>query len=73
MNFRLPANFTSLDGAVQQLLYDDRINAFGSMHTGGSNVALADGSVHFVSQSISPITFQALGSRSRGEVASIEL
>ncbi len=72
MNFVLPANFLSLDGGTQQLLYEDRINAFGSMHTGGSNMAMGDGSVHFVSENISPVTFQALGTRSRGEVASLD-
>lgn len=51
-----------------QLRYDDRINAFGSMHTGGCNVTLTDGAVRFLSQSISPITFNALGSRAGGEV-----
>jgi hypothetical protein len=51
-----------------QLRYDDRINAFGSMHTGGCNVTLTDGAVRFLSQSISPITFNAMGSRAGGEV-----
>lgn len=68
INFRLPANFLTLDAGTQQLLYDDRINAYGSMHTGGANFALADGSVQFISQSVSPITFKALGTRSGGEV-----
>ncbi len=67
INFRLPANFDSLSGA-QQLLFEDRINAFGSMHTGGAQFARADGSVAFISQSISPITFLALGTRAGGEV-----
>lgn len=72
INFVLPANFATLAAGTQQLLFDDRINAFGSMHTGGSQFALADGSVHFISQSISPITFRALGTRSGGEVASLD-
>lgn len=72
INFVLPANFGSLAAGTRQLLFDDRINAFGSMHTGGSQFALADGSVHFISQSISPITFRALGTRAGGEVASLE-
>ncbi|HEY8504432.1 MAG TPA: DUF1559 domain-containing protein [Gemmataceae bacterium] len=39
-----------------------------SGHTSGVNVALADGSVRFVSQSVSLVTWRALGSRNGGEV-----
>jgi len=53
---------------LDPLRYDDRINAFGSTHTGGCNLVLVDGSVRFFSQSISPITFNAMGSRAGGEV-----
>lgn len=71
INFVLPQNFGTLGGGVQQTLFEDRINAFGSMHTGGANFGIGDGSVHFISQSIDMPTFQALGSRAGGEVASI--
>jgi prepilin-type processing-associated H-X9-DG protein len=53
------------------LRYDDRINAFGSMHTGGCQVALVDGSVRFLSENISSITFNAMGSRAGGEVVEV--
>lgn len=53
------------------LRYDDRINAFGSMHTGGCNIALTDGSIRFISDSISPIVFNAMGTRATGEVVEI--
>jgi prepilin-type processing-associated H-X9-DG protein len=41
---------------------------FGSSHTGGFNVVLADGSVRFVTYSISLQTFSALGTIHGGEV-----
>ena len=68
INFKLPLNFDSLGGGTQQLLFDDRINAYGSMHPGGCQIALTDGSVRFVSETISPITFRALGTRAGSEV-----
>ena len=39
-----------------------------SMHTGGVNMALCDGSVRFVRNSVNPITYKSLGSRNGGEV-----
>ncbi|HID77813.1 MAG TPA: DUF1559 domain-containing protein [Planctomycetaceae bacterium] len=39
-----------------------------SNHSGGVNVAMADGSVRFVSESIDLATWRALGSRAGGEV-----
>jgi prepilin-type N-terminal cleavage/methylation domain-containing protein/prepilin-type processing-associated H-X9-DG protein len=41
-----------------------------SNHPGGVNCAFADGSVHFIKNSISPPTWWALGSRNLGEVIS---
>ncbi|WP_165067638.1 DUF1559 family PulG-like putative transporter [Paludisphaera rhizosphaerae] len=41
-----------------------------SNHSGGVNVAFADGSVHFIKDSVSPPTWWALGSRNGGEVLS---
>jgi prepilin-type N-terminal cleavage/methylation domain-containing protein/prepilin-type processing-associated H-X9-DG protein len=40
----------------------------GSMHPGGANFALADGSVRFISQTIDMATYRALASRNGGEV-----
>jgi prepilin-type N-terminal cleavage/methylation domain-containing protein/prepilin-type processing-associated H-X9-DG protein len=41
-----------------------------SFHAGGINNAFADGSVHFIKNSVSPQTWWALGSRNGGEVIS---
>jgi prepilin-type N-terminal cleavage/methylation domain-containing protein/prepilin-type processing-associated H-X9-DG protein len=41
-----------------------------SRHPGGVNVLFADGSIHFVKNSISNVTWWALGSRNGGEVVS---
>lgn len=71
ISFVLPTNFDTLSAGVQQTLFEDRINAFGSMHTGGANFGMGDGSVTFMSQSIDMATFNALGSRAAGEVAQI--
>jgi prepilin-type processing-associated H-X9-DG protein len=43
---------------------------FKSRHPGGANFLFADGSVHFLKQSISMPTYCALGSRNGGEVIS---
>ena len=50
---------------------DSRFSAFGSTHEGGANFAYGDGSVHFVSETISTLVYQAGGSRAGGEVANI--
>ncbi len=41
-----------------------------SYHSGGATAALADGSVRFISDSISNVVYQSLGSRAGGEVVS---
>jgi prepilin-type N-terminal cleavage/methylation domain-containing protein/prepilin-type processing-associated H-X9-DG protein len=41
-----------------------------SFHAGGVNCAFADGSVHFIKNSVSPPTWWALGTRNSGEVIS---
>lgn len=47
-----------------------RTSAFGSLHPGGANLALVDGSVRFVSQTIDMTLYRALSTRAGGEVAS---
>ena len=45
---------------------------FGSRHTGGANFGYGDGSIRFLSQSVDPIVYSALGSRNGGEVVNAE-
>ena len=45
-------------------------DAVASAHTAGVNVALGDGSVRFVSQSIDHSTWRAMGTQNGGEVVS---
>jgi prepilin-type N-terminal cleavage/methylation domain-containing protein/prepilin-type processing-associated H-X9-DG protein len=40
---------------------------FGSMHSGGMNVCLGDGSVRFLNQNLSMTTYRALASREEGD------
>jgi prepilin-type N-terminal cleavage/methylation domain-containing protein/prepilin-type processing-associated H-X9-DG protein len=44
---------------------------FGSMHPGGMNVCLGDGSVRFLSQNLSMTTYRALASRDQGEADNV--
>ena len=57
INYRMPPG---LSGAALNDAYDLRICAFGSMHPGGANFALGDGSVTFISDKIDLTTFQRL-------------
>ena len=46
--------------------------SFRSMHPGGGNFAMCDGSVKFIKNSISMPTYQALSTRAIGEVISAD-
>jgi prepilin-type N-terminal cleavage/methylation domain-containing protein len=65
IGYMVPAGVTSDPGYV----YDDtRIGAYGSGHPGGANFVLVDGSVHFLSTSVSQPVLLALSTRAGGEV-----
>ena len=61
INYQMPPDGDLLD-------YFNRGCAFGSGHPGGANFALADGHMRFVSDSISPQTLHALGTRCGGDL-----
>ena len=66
----VPINYLHPPGVAvtQNSVYEERrITAMGSGHSGGCNVALADGSTRFVSESVDMATWQALSTRAGGE------
>jgi prepilin-type N-terminal cleavage/methylation domain-containing protein/prepilin-type processing-associated H-X9-DG protein len=71
LNYRVAANPPTTYAAYFPL-YEKRVNAFGSQHTGGSNFALADGSVRFVHDSIDATNLRRFCVRNDGEVLSLE-
>lgn len=64
----VPINYLHPAGVAVDTVHEARrITAMGSGHSGGSQVALADGSTRFVSESIDLAMFQALSTRAGGE------
>jgi prepilin-type N-terminal cleavage/methylation domain-containing protein/prepilin-type processing-associated H-X9-DG protein len=59
--------FTRWSTQCRNLQYK-RLGAYGSGHGGGANVVMADGSVHFLHDSMSLTTLQALSTRAGGEI-----
>ncbi|MFO0928584.1 MAG: DUF1559 domain-containing protein [Gemmataceae bacterium] len=54
--------------SLRDILFKGPIYSFRSTHTGGCNFLLCDGSVKFLTQTISMTTYMALGSRNGSEV-----
>ncbi|MCA9129756.1 MAG: DUF1559 domain-containing protein [Planctomycetales bacterium] len=75
-NHVAPPNWQGYDcgtwSAIPDAPGEHAIIAARSSHTGGVNVSMGDGSVHFTSSSIDLLTWRSLGTRNGGEVASIE-
>ena len=67
-SFYMPMNLRTQNPAASGRFME---LAFGSYHTGGATFGMADGSVQFLSNSIDLITYQNLGARNDGNVASI--
>jgi prepilin-type processing-associated H-X9-DG protein len=62
LNYGVPPNSDAAGSGDWPNLY-----SFRSYHTNGANFAYADGSVHFISQSIDTPTYRAMATRSGGE------
>ncbi len=77
VNYRIPFSYENrpADAADQAGFapYETlRVSAWGSGHPGGANVALADGSVRFLKETVSPEVLRALGTRAGREVISAD-
>ncbi len=70
----IPLNFF-LVGVPDSEIKEDRwfeVRGFKSLHPGGAQFVMADGSVHFISESIDHDTYRALATRNGEEVATLE-
>lgn len=74
-NHVAPPNWRGYDcgtwSAIPDAPGEHAIVAPRSMHTGGVNASMGDGSVQFISQSIDLSTWRALGTRNGGEAAQL--
>lgn len=67
----VPLNFKAPETGATKAEKGMHEVAFGSNHPGGANMLLADGSVRWVSNSINPQTWSALGTRAGKEPVSL--
>jgi prepilin-type processing-associated H-X9-DG protein len=70
----IPLNFflVGLDTDARKFDRWNEVRGFKSLHPGGSQFAMADGSVHFLNESIAHETYRALSTRSGDETASLQ-
>ena len=68
LNSRLPAGAVGAVGDAWNDYHVARTQSFGSEHPGGANFAMCDGSVRFIGDAVTTVTFAALGSMDGGEV-----
>lgn len=65
---RVPINYMTPESAPESYVsVNERMSAFGSAHVGGANFSFADGSTHFLTESINFAVYQALGTKSGSE------
>ena len=70
ISFRAPP--AAANAADFQAIYNQRLCAFGSNHSGGANFALADGSTRFLRQTVSQPVLTLLCVKNDGQVVAIE-
>jgi prepilin-type N-terminal cleavage/methylation domain-containing protein/prepilin-type processing-associated H-X9-DG protein len=62
----------SVTSAATNTIFNPGAWGLTSYHSGGANVLIADGSVKFLKDSVSPTVVWALGSRAQGEIVSAD-
>lgn len=72
LNYRVPANPLTASYSDFLPYYEQRVNAFGSQHTGGANFARVDGSVGFIRDSITQSMLQAFCVRHDGNIVNLD-
>jgi prepilin-type processing-associated H-X9-DG protein len=67
----VPINIMESDDGNPANLEWSRVAGYKSMHPQGANFVMADGSVHFLNDTIEHRVFAALGSRAGGETVNL--
>jgi prepilin-type processing-associated H-X9-DG protein len=71
INWKIPDSATGPNSSANPWV-QQRLSTMGSGHPSGANVALADGSVRFVRDSVPLAILQAFCTRAAGEVANLD-
>jgi prepilin-type N-terminal cleavage/methylation domain-containing protein/prepilin-type processing-associated H-X9-DG protein len=69
INTRIPSGYTKANADWVTYFFNDMFG-YSSNHAGGANFAYADGSVHFLRESLPLLTLQALAAKDDGAVVS---